>query len=68
MGDAQRLGIIEGQEIAVTIGGRLHRWPAAVKPCIPAGTAVLPAGLPGLPAFNLPARGQLALCRGEESP
>jgi NADH-quinone oxidoreductase subunit G len=61
--DARRLGLAEGQGIAMTVEGRLHQAPARLMP-IPAGTAMLPAGLPGLPPLRLPAWGRLSGVQG----
>ncbi len=54
-GDARRLGVAAGQEVALLLGGEQQRLPVVLNLSLPAGVAGLPAGLPGLAGIELPA-------------
>ncbi|MEI7835239.1 MAG: NADH-quinone oxidoreductase subunit NuoG [Planctomycetota bacterium] len=58
--DALRLGVREGALVNVTLGGRETVLPAKILDAIPPGAAALPAALPDLPFFSLPARGSVS--------
>jgi NADH-quinone oxidoreductase subunit G len=58
-GDAKRLGIAEGQLLAVTVGSEVRHLPAQVRKALPAGIVALPVGLPGFPTPGLPAWGRV---------
>lgn len=58
--DAAKLGVKQGAELAVTVGGATLRLPALLSPGLPAGVAGLPAGFPAAPHANLPAFGKVA--------
>jgi len=53
--EARRLGIQDGQEISLAIGGRSWRLAVQASPSLPAGLAAVPAGLPELAGLELPA-------------
>jgi NADH-quinone oxidoreductase subunit G len=53
--DMQRLGVAEGDEVALTLNGATLCLPAKSAPGLANGLAGLPAGLPGMPAVSLPA-------------
>jgi len=53
--DAARLGLKENDEIQIALDGSSQRLALKIRPEMPAGTAGLPMGLPGLPYWNLPA-------------
>ena len=57
--DAARLGIAEGHDAAVVTEQHTLQYPAHLSPAVPAGAALLPMGLPGMPALLLPAWGRV---------
>lgn len=58
--DANRLQVKSGEEIAVDLGGSVHRLPVRISPDIPKGIAGLPAGLPPVGEVGLPAWSKLS--------
>lgn len=53
--DAERLGLVPGDEAWLRVGETLLAVPVRTSPYLPAGVARLPKGLPGLPgAWGLP--------------
>jgi NADH-quinone oxidoreductase subunit G len=56
---ADQLGLAEGQPTELQIGGHAHVLPVHIHPALPAGTAGLPAGLPGLAGIALPDWGEI---------
>ena len=57
--EAARLGLKENDEVEVTLDGSTERLPLKIRAEMPVGIAGLPAGLPGLPYWNLPAWGRI---------
>ena len=57
--DATHLGAADGNEIALTLQGLVHLAPVRLVPTLPAGIALVPAGLPGRAEFDLPDWGLL---------
>ena len=55
--DAERLGVDEGQEVEVAVGGATESRAVRVVPELPPGTLGLPVGLPGTSYVSLPAWG-----------
>jgi NADH-quinone oxidoreductase subunit G len=53
--DAAGLGLKEGEEIEVSLCGMKRRLPLRHLPSLPKGVAGIPAGIPQLEAFELPA-------------
>ena len=53
--DATGLGVRAGQRVTVTLNGRTHSLPVIVRPALPDGVALIPAGLAVLPGLALPA-------------
>ena len=68
--DAERLGVKEGDQVTLAVGGISRRLPVRVRPALAAGLAAWPVGLPGMPAVALPAWGRLAaaVAGGGEKP
>jgi NADH-quinone oxidoreductase subunit G len=58
--DGGRMGVKSGELIKVTIGTSTYELEASLRPDIPRGVAVLPAGIPPLEGPILPSRGKLA--------
>ncbi len=54
-------GLRHGSEVELTVGDVKRRLPVKLMPELPNGVAGLPAGLPGEPRIELPARGRVAL-------
>jgi NADH-quinone oxidoreductase subunit G len=64
---AAELGVKEGDEVALALGGLVERLPVRVRPALAAGLAALPVGLPGMPVVALPAWGRLTrVDRGDD--
>jgi NADH-quinone oxidoreductase subunit G len=59
--EAVRLGLAEGQEVRVTVGGAELRLPLELHPALAAGTVGLPVGLAGMPYVALPAWAEVAV-------
>jgi len=57
--DARRLGVVDDQEVAVSIDHASYRLPVRVNLSLPEGVAGLPSGLPPLGGVALPARGRI---------
>ena len=57
--DAARLGVSSGESINLTAGTSSFELPVSVRPDVPRGVALIPAGIPGVPAIALPAFGKL---------
>lgn len=57
--DAERLGVPDGNGVAMNLAGIAHTLPLQVNDSLPSGAAGLPAGLPGMPAIELPQWGRL---------
>jgi NADH-quinone oxidoreductase subunit G len=57
--DAGDLSISAGQQIEIFVGGISRQLPVRLVPSLPRGTAVLPAGLPGLIGLSLPSWGKI---------
>ena len=57
--DAQCLSLKEGKPAEVSSGNWSRRLPVKIIDSLPAGTASLPVGLPGVDWLKLPARGEL---------
>ncbi len=55
--DAERLGIGDGDEVEVVVGGATESRAARLVPELPPGTLGLPVGLPGTAYVSLPAWG-----------
>jgi NADH-quinone oxidoreductase subunit G len=58
--DGVRMGVKSGELIKLTIGTLTYELEASLRPDIPRGVAVLPAGIPPLESPILPSRGKLA--------
>ena len=57
--DAAEIGAGAGQEVEVTVGGEARRLPLVLDPSVPVGAGLIPAGLCGLQAIDLPAWGSV---------
>ncbi|MFA4966544.1 MAG: NADH-quinone oxidoreductase subunit G, partial [Thermoleophilia bacterium] len=57
--DAGRLGIAEGDRVALWLPWLDTQAPCRLLPSLPAGVAGVPVGLPGMPFISLPARARL---------
>ncbi len=64
--DANGMSIKAGDVVEVSIGSETARLPAKIIDTLPSGLVALPAGLPGQPTFDLPARGELRRPRDEK--
>ncbi|HLK84331.1 MAG TPA: NADH-quinone oxidoreductase subunit NuoG [Xanthobacteraceae bacterium] len=53
--DAAMLAVVDGDAVALELGGASHVLSAQIRPALPRGVAALSIGLPGLPAVALPA-------------
>ncbi len=58
-GDADNLGIDEGEEIEFTVPNGAYRLKVVIEASLSKGVAGLPAGLPGLEGIVLPAWGRI---------
>jgi NADH-quinone oxidoreductase subunit G len=58
--DLRRIGVREGEEVAVVAADGTHRLQARRLPSLPAGVAGIGAGLPSAPWMALPARARIA--------
>ncbi len=56
---------VDGQVAGISISGYELRLPVVVDESLPMGVAAIPAGIPGVPGIELPARGYL-LSHGKE--
>jgi hypothetical protein len=56
---------VDGQVAGISISGYELRLPVVVDESLPMGVAAIPAGIPGIPGIELPARGYL-LSHGKE--
>ncbi len=56
--DAGHLGVSDGEEIELRVGGNIHYLPVKIRPAMPQGIAGLPVGLRDLPFVDLPAWGR----------
>ncbi|HZK67873.1 MAG TPA: NADH-quinone oxidoreductase subunit NuoG [Chloroflexota bacterium] len=52
--EAERLGLRQGEELAVTLGGVERRLVVRTVPGLPEGVACVPAGIPQLKGLDLP--------------
>ncbi len=57
--DAGKIGADAGQEVEVSVGGETRKLPLVLEPSVPSGTGLVPAGLCGMQAIDLPAWGIL---------
>ncbi len=57
--DAALLGVTSGEPINVRVGNSAYEVPVSLRPDVPQGVALLPAGIPPLNGLSLPARGKL---------
>ena len=57
--DANDLGVEEGSKLTVKVHEETKQLPLLIKKGLPRGVAGLPAGLPGMPYFDLPATGTI---------
>lgn len=57
--DAEKLGVSDGGGVAITLDGIAQTLSLQVNDSLPSGAAGLPAGLPGMPAIELPQWGRL---------
>jgi NADH-quinone oxidoreductase subunit G len=62
--DAARLGLTDGRQVSVSIGGVEHQLPVQIHAALPAGVALLPVGLATLPGLQLPAWGRITVREG----
>jgi NADH-quinone oxidoreductase subunit G len=58
--DLRRVGVREGEEVAVVVADGAHRLQARRLPSLPAGVAGIGVGLPSAPWMALPARARIA--------
>jgi len=58
--DAERLGVGEGQEVAVQWNGSAHRLPVKLRLDLPVGVAGLPVGLAVTEGTDLPVQGKIS--------
>jgi NADH-quinone oxidoreductase subunit G len=62
--DLRRIGVAEGEEVAVVAAGSAHRLHARRLPSLPTGVAGIGAGLPSASWMALPARARIAAVAG----
>src|ERR1051325_6700300 len=60
--DAGRLGVSDGEEVELRVGGNIHYLSVKICHALAKGTAGLPVGLSELPFVDLPAWGRIAKC------
>jgi NADH-quinone oxidoreductase subunit G len=58
--DGTRMGFQSGEQIKVTIGSSVYQLEVALRPDVPRGVAIVPAGVLPLDGVGPPARGNLA--------
>jgi len=58
--DGARIGIKPGELMRVAIGSSVYELELSLRPDIPRGVALLPAGIPPIVGISLPAPGKLA--------
>jgi NADH-quinone oxidoreductase subunit G len=57
--DAALLGIKPGEPVKVSIGKAVYELEAALRPDVPRGVALMPAGIPPVDGASMPAQGQV---------
>jgi NADH-quinone oxidoreductase subunit G len=60
--DAGRLGVSDGEEVELRLGGNIHYLSVKIRHALAKGTAGLPVGLRELPFVDLPSWGRIAKC------
>jgi NADH-quinone oxidoreductase subunit G len=58
--DGARIGVKPGELMRVAIGSSVYELEVSLRPDVPRGVALLPAGIPPLDGVSLPAPGKLA--------
>jgi anaerobic selenocysteine-containing dehydrogenase len=58
--DLRRIGVAEGEEVAVVAADGAHRLQTRRLPSLPTGVAGIGVGLPSAPWIALPARARIA--------
>jgi NADH-quinone oxidoreductase subunit G len=53
------LGIKPGEPVKVSIGKAVYELEAALRPDVPRGVALMPAGIPPVDGASIPAQGQV---------
>ncbi|HMF76397.1 MAG TPA: hypothetical protein VK604_12100, partial [Bryobacteraceae bacterium] len=57
--DGARIGVKPGELMKVSIGNSVYELELLMRPDVPRGVALLPAGIPPIDGISLPARGAL---------
>jgi NADH-quinone oxidoreductase subunit G len=56
--DGLRMGIKPGELMKVSIGSSVYELELSLRPDVPRGVALIPAGIPPIDGIPLPARGK----------